>query len=279
MHKIALLSDVHGNLPALQVVLDDIDRWNPDTVIVNGDVVNRGPQPRECWELISARLDTGWLMTIGNHEQYVLEWAAPRPHLSEIDREFFASSLWTRELLTENQIERIRQLPLACSLEVGGKLVRATHASLRGTRDGIVPWTEDAVIIEKMAPAPDVFVTSHTHRIFHARINGTLVINTGAVGVPLDGNVRAGYVRLVWDAKWGFSAELIRLTYDRAETERQYKLTHYTETNGASAPLLYAEWRDARSCVPDFFAQYGDIVRAGDLTPHEAVARYLNDRI
>ncbi len=279
MHKIALLSDVHGNLPALQTILEHIDRWNPDSVIVNGDVVNRGPQPRECWELISERLDNGWLMTIGNHEQYVLEWAEPRPDLSEIDRDLFASSLWSRNLLTDEQITRIRQLPVSCSIVLGGKQVRATHASLKGTQDGIVPWTDDAVIVQKMQPAPDVFITSHTHRMFHCYVNGTLVINTGAVGVPLDGNVRAGYVQLVWDGKGGFSAELIRLPYDRAETDRQYQLANYSETNGASGALLYAEWRDARSYVPDFFRKYDDIVRAGDLSPRDAVARYLKDRI
>ncbi len=278
MHKIALLSDVHGNLPALQTVLDDIDRWNPDNVIVNGDVVNRGPQSCECWEIINARLDSGWLMTIGNHEQYVLEWSEPRPDLSDIDREFFASSLWTRNLMTDRQIARIRQLPVSCSLLLGGKHIRATHASLRGTRDGIMPWTDDDVVAEKMHPAPDVFVTSHTHRMFHGNVNGTLVINTGSVGVPLDGNVRAGYVRLVWDEMRGFSAELIRLPYDRAETERQYKLANYIETNGASAALLYAEWRDARSYMPEFFRHYGDSVRAREITPHAAVAHYLTQR-
>lgn len=278
MHKIALLSDVHSNLPALQVILEHIDRWNPDSVIINGDVVNRGPQPRECWELISDRLDQGWMMTIGNHEQYVLEWSVPRPNLSKVDYDLYASSLWTLKLLTDEQVERIRRLPMSCTLVLGGKQVRATHASLGGTRDGIVPWTDDATIEKKMQPAPDVFVTSHTHRMFHTRINGTFVINTGSVGCPLDGNVRAGYVQLVWDGR-GFSADLIRLPYDRAETERQYQLTNYNETNGASAPLLYTEWRDARSCVPDFFREYGEIIRSGALSPREAVAQFLKNRI
>ena len=59
--KIALLSDIHGNVAALQAVLADIDAWQPDQVIVNGDVVNRGPDSPTCWQMIAdRRAQPGW---------------------------------------------------------------------------------------------------------------------------------------------------------------------------------------------------------------------------
>ena len=273
MQKIALLSDVHGNLSALEAVLDDIDRWRTDFAVVNGDTIGRGPKPRECWELLAERLEHGWRMTLGNHEEYALEWLEPRPDLSDLDREFYTSSLWSKQQMRDDQLTRIQRLPLSYSLMLNGKRLRATHASLHGTRDGIVPWSDDAKIVEKMQPAPDVWITSHTHRMFQREVNGTLVVNTGSVGVPLDGDVRAGYVRLTWDGR-AFSAELVRLEYDRAETDRQYH-DLYLHTNGATAHVLYAEWRDASAHINTFFSKYGDAMRAGEIVPQEAVARYL----
>ena len=72
--KLALVADVHANLPALQTVLADVDRWRPDLVVVLGDMINRGPHPRQCYDLIRARAASpAWHLLAGNHEDYVLD--------------------------------------------------------------------------------------------------------------------------------------------------------------------------------------------------------------
>ncbi|MDT8307807.1 MAG: metallophosphoesterase, partial [Anaerolineae bacterium] len=73
--KVAVLSDIHGNLPALEAVAADIVAWAPDVTIVNGDVVNRGPSSLACWRFVQAQPD--WHVVSGNHEMYVLLWADP----------------------------------------------------------------------------------------------------------------------------------------------------------------------------------------------------------
>ena len=71
--KIAILADIHGNLAALQTVVDDIDAWAPDLVVMAGDMVNRGPQPRACVDLVLDRVaHAGWQAIKGNHEDFVL---------------------------------------------------------------------------------------------------------------------------------------------------------------------------------------------------------------
>ena len=76
--KLAVLSDIHGNWPALEAAAADIDAWQPDLVVVNGDVVNDGPRSLECWNYVAGRRNRdGWVVLRGNHEEYVAEWLDP----------------------------------------------------------------------------------------------------------------------------------------------------------------------------------------------------------
>ena len=94
--KIAIISDIHGNLPAFQTVLEDLDSWQPDQVIVAGDVVNRGPRPVPCLEIVQERVETeGWQLVRGNHEDYVLNHTSPDAPRRGPVFEFLRSSYWT----------------------------------------------------------------------------------------------------------------------------------------------------------------------------------------
>lgn len=76
--KLAVLADIHANLAVLERVVEVIDAWQPDVVLVGGDVINRGPLPAECLALALERQRThGWLTVLGNHEEYVIQQAGP----------------------------------------------------------------------------------------------------------------------------------------------------------------------------------------------------------
>ncbi len=67
--KLAVLSDIHGNVPALQAVVEHVEAWGPDHVIVNGDIVNRGPYSLECLQAVQEKQAVqGWQLLRGNHE-------------------------------------------------------------------------------------------------------------------------------------------------------------------------------------------------------------------
>ena len=71
--KIAVLADIHANLAALEAVSEHIEHWQPDSIAIAGDIVNRGPRPRECWGFVQERMaQDGWLVLRGNHEGYVI---------------------------------------------------------------------------------------------------------------------------------------------------------------------------------------------------------------
>ena len=76
--KIAALADIHGNYQALITVLDHVERWKPDLVLVLGDTINRGPRSKECLHLIQDKQnEESWQVIKGNHEEYVLEFDHP----------------------------------------------------------------------------------------------------------------------------------------------------------------------------------------------------------
>ncbi|RME05949.1 MAG: metallophosphoesterase, partial [Anaerolineae bacterium] len=162
--KIAVLADIHANYPALLAVLDHLERWQPDRVIVAGDIVNRGPRPVEVLRLIRRKQnEEGWLILKGNHEDYVLFHDQPdAPHNGPLF-EIYRYSHWTYRRL-QDQIAYLRALPDEISEQTAGGEVRAVHASMRGNRSGIYPEMTDRLIARLIRPAPALMLVGHTHR-------------------------------------------------------------------------------------------------------------------
>lgn len=275
--KIAMLSDIHANLAALEAVADDIDRWQPDYVIVGGDVVNRGPRPRECLEFVRERARTqGWQCIIGNHEEYVLYHAQADAARRGPDFDVRRISYWTYEQLNCD-VSVIGAWPFQHSLRVNGSgELRAVHASMLGTRSGIHRTTPDDELRTKIAPPPAVLVVGHTHLPLIRRIDDALVVNAGSVGLPFDGDRRAGYARLTLNGGW--QAEIVRLDYDYDRADRDFEETDFLDKAGPLAGLIRDEFRQARSNLFEWSSRYQADVMAGALTLEEAVRRYWQER-
>jgi len=275
--KIAILSDIHGNFPALEAVAADVARWEPDVTVVNGDVVNRGPLPRRCWAFVQ---DRGWPLVGGNHEAYVALWDGPDRPWEGRDFNIHLSSFWTYRRLN-GSAAALADLPSTLSLHgPDGSEVRVTHGSMFGNRDGIYPETPAADVRQKIAPAPAVFCTAHTHRPFVRRLDGvrrgsgSLVVNSGSVGASFDGDPRACYLRLTWRAG-GWRVELMRLRYDRVRTARDFWSSGFLEEGGPLVHIFYHEWRDARPLVNLWSRQYEAAVLEGEISLEVSVSAFL----
>ena len=267
--KIAVLSDIHGNLPALQRVADHIEQWQADQVIVNGDIVNRGPLSAACWEFVQAQ---GWAVVSGNHEAYVASWLDPQTIRTGPEFEINQSSFWTFQRLN-GIVEVLLRLPARLSL-VGPDAgeVRLTHGSMRGNRDGIYPFTTDEELRHKIEPPPAVFISGHTHKPLIRYVDQTLVLNVGSAGCTFDGDARASYGQLVWGSgRW--SATIIRLDYDRHQTDQDFHQSGFFE-GGPLAYLMYLEWRNAANNINGWIQRYEAHVLAGEITLADSVARY-----
>lgn len=274
--KLAVLSDVHGNLAALEAVAADIDAWQPDAVAMAGDVVNRGPQPVECFDFVQQRVQThAWRVIRGNHEGYVLSLTHPPSHpVVGLEGEIRENVAWTYRRFV-GRLHELAELPTQISLVApdGGE-IRVVHGSMRSDRDNILVTTSDAVLREQIHPAPAVFCCGHTHRALVRRIDTTLVVNAGAVGMPFDGDLRAAYARLEWQAgRW--HAQIVRVPYDRERTQQAFTESGYMAQAGIVARIVFDEFRTAYPRLLRWNEWYNPRVLAGELTPAETVDLFL----
>jgi predicted phosphodiesterase len=269
--KLAILSDLHGNLPALQSVTEHVETWRPDHVIVNGDTVNRGPSSAACWDwLESKRQASGWQILYGNHEGYVLDCTRPDLDPGQINR----MSHWTFRQM-DGRVPSLAALPEMASFSgPDGSELRIRHASMLGERDGLYHDTPDEQMRQKIVPAPAVFCTGHTHIPFVRRVDDTLIVNAGAVGSPCDGDRRASYAQVEWrGGEW--RAHIARVPYDMAQAERDFRTSGVLHQTEPFTLLLYHEWRTARGVVIPYWRQYRSRVQAGELDEATAVLQFL----
>lgn len=275
--RIAVLSDIHANLPALLATLAAVDGTAADVVVVAGDIVNRGPSSLACLERILQRRERhGWRLLKGNHEDFVVREAEAPPNRPDWLRKLYAHTRWTLERVREH-LPLLRALPDHVELEgPDGSQLRFTHASMRGNRHGLYEDMDEGDLGELIAPPPRVLTVGHTHIPFIRTVDATLVVNAGAAGLPFDGDTRASFAVLDWSAG-AWRARIVRVPYDHEAAEAAFHNSGYLDDAGPMAPLILDELRQARPRLGWWHRHYERSVAAGELTIEESVERLLDD--
>lgn len=286
--KIAIISDIHGNWSALQAVVADLQQWQPDQIIVNGDSISRGPSSLACWEFVRQQR---WVHTLGNHESYVWEHqrnleneGAPAGH-SGVQAQLNAPSLWTWHRLRESAyFSEINSRPffhIAPQTPPGLGKVICYHGTVESNKRGIYPGMTDKMIQQQISASERetgqtaVLCTAHIHTPFVRQVGETWVVNSGAVGQPCDGDTRASYARLMWkNGRW--QATIARVSYDRVAADRAFRETGFLADNAPISWLMYLEWRFSLYAVTPWRQQYQELVMAGELALETAVEQYLH---
>lgn len=209
--RFALISDVHGNLSALEAVVADLERRSPDFVVHGGDLALTGPRPAEVVDRIR---ELGWPGVVGNtdellwrpeeHERQLARSPELAPMLALLFDEYAPA---TRAQLGDERIAWLRSLP--AEHEVGGWAV--VHASPGDLWRAPPPDADDQTLTSTYAAldAPRA-IYGHIHLPFVRELaGGGTVANSGSVGLPFDGDPRAGYLLID-----GSSVEVIRVEYD-----------------------------------------------------------------
>jgi putative phosphoesterase len=209
--RLAIVSDVHGNLAALDAVIDDIERSGAELVAHGGDVALSGPRPAEVIDRIR---ELGWSGVVGNADEVlwrpeeleVQEARAPklRPLLHLL---FDSHAPATREMLGDERIEWLRTLPREWRRED----LLLLHASPGDLWRAPAADAVDQELVDAYGDADARLVAyGHIHRSYVHAVGAELTIaNSGSVGMPLDGDPRASYL-LIEDA----AVTVRRVAYD-----------------------------------------------------------------
>jgi predicted phosphodiesterase len=265
MISIALLSDIHGNLPASDAITADIAQRRPDAVYVLGDMINGCPWSAEVLDRL---LDLGWPMLLGNHDDAVLQLDTPRMEARYHDRERYAALWWTREHLADRHLIALSALPLEETLTLpGAPALRLIHGLPGNFFAGFRPDSPVAWAARHLASVAEGTVAGgHTHVAMVRRIpkpegGGWLVINSGSAGVSYDGDPRASYVWLEGD-RAGWQADIRRVDYDRAALELGFRQSGLAPAGGVLGEMFLRSVLSGLPWVADFMwwvrKQFGD---------------------
>ena len=200
--RVAVLSDIHGNLQALQKVISDADQRSVNVFLNAGDSIGYGASPNEVVELICQR---NILSVVGNYDLEVLE------DKNNPNGEKQLAFKYAKKTLSRGCRSLLGALPRTLRLQAADKKLIVTHGSPQSINEHIYQNTSEQRL-KTLAEGVDaeVVVIGNSHEQFMRVVNGVYFINPGSVGRPGDGNPQAAYAILDFNP---FRAQLIRLDY------------------------------------------------------------------
>ncbi len=228
--RVAALYDIHGNLPALEAVLDEVRRAGVERIVVGGDVLP-GPMPKEALACLRA-LGIPAEFIRGNGEDAVLAVRAGREPVG--GPEAYRGPLnWVAEQLDPDDVRWLSSWPNTIQVEISGPGgVLFCHATPRNHTEIFTRLTPN----ERVQPAfagvtAPVAVCGHTHMQFDRRVGGIRVVNAGSVGMPF-GESGAFWLLL------GPGVELRHTRYDLAAAAERIRGTAYPQADAFAAQDL-----------------------------------------
>jgi len=190
--RLALIADIHGNLPALEAVLDQIEELHADRVLVLGDIVVGSPDSLACWQRVKA---LGCPVLRGNHERYVCDLGTERAK-PEWSLPQFGPMQYAAAQLGETARRELAVLPESIRLSEAPDVL-FVHASARNDSDLVFPYTSAAELEPMFAGAPERWlIRGHNHYSGVYLWGNRRIVTVGSVGLPLDGTPAAQFTVL-----------------------------------------------------------------------------------
>lgn len=184
--KIAVLSDIHGNMEALEAVLVDMNDKNIEKIFVCGDLAMAGPEPSRAVDFF--RLSNATIIQ-GNTDEMIVKNIIP-------PNEIMANALkYAQDVLNYEQKEFLAQLPFSHSEKIEDLSLLFVHASPRKNNEDILPEQDSEKIAEMIAGySEDLIFCGHTHIPCGYQIKKQTLVNVGSVGRPFSTEPKACYV-------------------------------------------------------------------------------------
>ncbi|RQD81634.1 MAG: CHAD domain-containing protein [Methanocalculus sp. MSAO_Arc2] len=190
--RIALIGDIHANLPALRAVISDAEQRGATHILHLGDIIGFGPFPEETVRVIREKEIIG---VAGNIDCDILSLTKKECGKKVVgDDEKSITLCWTRKQLSKESRRYLGSLQREIRITVNGSTLLLTHGSPGSIQGRLGPETSGAELLDyAQAAQADVVVSAHTHIPWTQTLNNCLFINTGSVGRPADRDPRACY--------------------------------------------------------------------------------------
>jgi putative phosphoesterase len=229
--KVALIGDVHANLPALEAVLAHAREQEASAIWNSGDFVGYGAHPNE---VVRKLRDENALSTIGSYDQRVLRFKKRREKWRRKQRlEEYVALEWAYGQLSKRSRKYLRFLSAEMRMTVKGRRVLLTHGCPGPREKSISPKEPEETLVRLGQDAgADLIVCGLSHKPFARQADGIWFINPGSVGLPVDGDPRASYALLQ------FGAKEIQVTHHRVAYDVEQMATALRD---ARLPTAFAE--------------------------------------
>ncbi len=200
-----MLSDVHGNLVALEAVRKAIKKEKPDVVLIAGDLVLNGPEPAATIEAIRAMESDGAIVVQGNTDIAVADadYAAAFPGMLEsgVPDAIVAAAEWAHDALEDEHLAWLRRLPAERRVRIGEDLILVTHASPGSQTQGFDQGLDPSTVLERISRTDArVICCGHTHIPDVREFGWKVVVNGGSAGYVFDGDPTASWALVTIEA-------------------------------------------------------------------------------
>jgi predicted phosphodiesterase len=264
--RLAVLADVHGNVQALEAVLEHAQKQNVDQIIIAGDLINYLADSRACWDVV---MSLNLPVLRGNHERYIFHYNTPFAS-PEWYGENFKSLPWHVKQFTEAERQSISALPL--HLRFDNLLI--THATYRADNETISPETPAETLEAMFAGSTEHFIIrGHNHRFFRVTFKDRMIESLGSAGLPLDGTPEAKYgIAEQHGDSWTFFRHAV--PYDVAAAIKRVETSGLLET-GPIAKIALRELQNSRDYLVRFVTKQDKWTQDETLTLEQAVDAFL----
>ncbi len=271
--RIALISDIHGNLPALEAVLADIETAVVDEIICLGDIANVGPHPAECLDVVRS---LNCVTLQGNHELYLLgdiedaDWQTC-PTWSPVR--------WAQAQLGPDHLRYMAELPFDYTMAQNGRSgATFVHASPSSQYHGFQAEMAETAVTDLMAGLDHTTLfCAHTHRALYRQWSRSWLVNIGSVGMPLDGTPEAKYV-IATQNKRQWHVEFRAIAYNTDHLMAEFERTGLQKEGGlitalfryqmlTGQPVVWRFMRDLRAKAAALDTAVGEIYKQAPVPP------------
>ncbi len=177
MERIAIISDVHGNITALETALEDIHRRGISRIFCAGDLVMKGSSPGECIDLVRKECE---VIVRGNADEH-----AVTPNMPHIEHK-----MWHREKIGEDRVRFLDGLPMYYDFYMSGSLIRMFHASKNSTGFRVMDFDDVnkkmQLFEDENGIVPDIVIYGDIHIQYMQKFFNKTIVNTGSIGNPVE---------------------------------------------------------------------------------------------